>query len=49
MESVELTDDQKFIKIRLELCNLLLGLDDVQKRNTYILQLTTLVKAIKMN
>ena len=47
METIELTNDQKFIKLRLELVSLLLGLEDKQKRNTYILQLETLIKAIK--
>ena len=41
------TADEKFIKIRLDLVSLLLEVEDKQKRNTYILQLETLIKAIK--
>tara|TARA_R110002096_G_scaffold403191_1_gene600661 strand:+ start:263 stop:415 length:153 start_codon:yes stop_codon:yes gene_type:complete len=47
MPEHELTPDQRFIKIRLELVSLLLEVEDKQKRNTYILQLETLIKAIK--
>ena len=43
------TADEKFIKIRLDLCNLLLGLEDKQKRSQYILQLNVLIKAIDKN
>tara|TARA_R110002126_G_scaffold28593_1_gene95379 strand:- start:473 stop:625 length:153 start_codon:yes stop_codon:yes gene_type:complete len=47
MGSEGFTLDQRFIKIRLDLVSLLLEVEDKQKRNTYILQLETLIKAIK--
>ena len=42
-----MTNDENFIKIRLELCDLLLNMDDKIKKNVYILQLETLIEAIK--
>ena len=47
MGSEGFTLDERFIKLRLEWCNLLLSIEDQTKKNTYILQLETLIKAIK--
>ena len=41
-----LTYDEQFVKIRQDLCNLLINMDDKPKKNTYILQLNTLIHRI---
>ena len=42
-----MTDDERFVKIRLELVNLLVNIEDKQKKNCMLLQLETLIKRVK--
>lgn len=38
-----MTDDEQFVKIRQELCTLLVNIEDKQKKNNMLLQLDTLL------
>ena len=46
MSGLDYSLDEQFIKIRQELIQLLVNMEDEQKKNIYLLQLETLIETI---